>query len=211
MHDELSGSGLDVFLDTHDIRPAEPFQEILWHRLAGCDVAIMLDTKDYFVSKWTAQELARSQALGILILRIIWPNHSDPRHLSLSDTISLSEEDLDDSHMLRPNLVTVVAKHAETLRSRSVAKRHLNLVGRLKSEVTRIGGKLERIGAYRSISLTLPNGKQIEAYPMIGLPTAEMMNDLQVQASNAGHGLFPFRVYNPHWNSANLACAPVMD
>ena len=76
LHDELSSRGFDVFLDTHDIRPAEAFQEMLWHRLSDCDVTVMLDTKDYFGSKWTAQELGRSQALGIQILRVVWPNHS---------------------------------------------------------------------------------------------------------------------------------------
>lgn len=206
LHDELSEKGFDVFLDTHDIRPAEPFQEMLWHRLADCDVTIILDTKDYFGSKWTVQELGRSQALGIQILRIVWPEHAGSRSLTLSDTISLTKDDLDANKRLRPDLITFITKRAEALRSRSIATRHLDLVGRLKSEITRIGGKFEGIGAYRSISLTLPNGKQVEAYPMIGVPTAEMMNDIQVKASSAGHGRFPCLVYNhvgirPAWLS----------
>lgn len=44
-HDVLSGRGFDVFLDTHDIRPGNPFQEMLFQRLADSDVVIMLDTK----------------------------------------------------------------------------------------------------------------------------------------------------------------------
>lgn len=190
LHDELSSRGSDVFLDTHDFRPAAAFQEMLWHRLSDCDVTIMLDTKDYFGSKWTAQELGRSQALGIQILRVIWPDHSGSRHLSLSDTVTLSNADLDGSNRLRPDLLVTIAKRAEALRSRSIATRHLDLVGRLKTEVMRIGGQFEGIGAYRSVSLTLPGGRALEAYPMVGVPTAEMLNDIQEKAGKAGHGRF---------------------
>jgi hypothetical protein len=196
LHDELSSRGFDVFLDTHDIRPAQAFQEMLWHRLSDCDVTIMLDTKDYFGSKWTAQELGRSQALGIQILRVVWPEHSGSRHLSLSDTVTLASADLDASGRLQPALLPTIARRAEALRSRSIATRHLDLVGRLKSEVTRIGGQFEGIGAYRSVSLALPLGRRLEAYPMVGVPTAEMLNDIQDKAAKAGHGRFPCLVYN---------------
>lgn len=196
LHDELSGRGFDVFLDTHDIRPGEDFQEMLWHRLSDCDVTIMLDTKDYFGSKWTVQELGRSRALGVQVLRIVWPDHTGSRHLSLSDTITLAEADLDRDKRLRPDLVRDVARRTETLRSRSIATRHLDLVGRLKSEITRIGGVFEGIGAYRSISLTLPRGRQLEAYPLVGVPTADLLNDIHSKATKAGHGRFPCLVYN---------------
>lgn len=196
LHDELSSRGFDVFLDTHDIRPAAAFQEILWHRLSDCDVTVMLDTKDYFGSKWTAQELGRSQALGIQILRVVWPDHDGSRHLSLSDTVTLNHADFDGSNRLRPDLLATIAKRAEALRSRSIATRHLDLVGRLKTEVVRIGGQFEGIGAYRSVSLRLPGGRALEAYPMVGVPTAEMLNDIQEKAGKAGHGRFPCLVYN---------------
>ena len=32
LHDLLIARGFDVFLDTHDIRPGDPFQDVLWHR-----------------------------------------------------------------------------------------------------------------------------------------------------------------------------------
>src|SRR5690606_20271092 len=95
--------------DTHDIRPAEPFQEMLWHRLVDCDVVIMLDTPDYFGSKWTAQELGRSLSKGIQILRLIWPDHIPTRFLSLSDTIQLTAGDLTASKELTPAMVDAVA------------------------------------------------------------------------------------------------------
>ena len=43
LYEALDASGYDVFLDTHGvIRPGEPFQEVLWHRLADTDVAFCL-------------------------------------------------------------------------------------------------------------------------------------------------------------------------
>jgi hypothetical protein len=57
LHDLLSARGFDVFLDTHDIRPGDPFQDVLWNRLCDSDVMVMLDTPTYFESKWTRQEV----------------------------------------------------------------------------------------------------------------------------------------------------------
>jgi len=196
LHDELSGRGFDVFLDTHDIRPGEDFQEMLWHRLVDCDVMIMLDTKDYFSSKWTKQELGRSLALGVQILRIVWPDHSGSRHLSLSDTITLVDADIDANQRLSIARVSEVARRAEALRSRSIATRQLEIAGKLRIEVERIGGRFEGIGAHRAIGLTLPHGKTVEAYPVVGVPTAELLNDIHKKATTAGHGRFPCLVYD---------------
>ncbi len=196
LHDELSGRGFDVFLDTHDIRPGADFQEMLWHRLVDSDVMIMLDTKDYFTSKWTKQELGRSLAMGVQILRIVWPDHSGSRHLSLSDTIALADADIDAHKRLSAARVSEVASRAEALRSRSIATRQLEIAGKLRIEVERIGGRFEGIGAHRAIGLTLPHGKKVEAYPVVGVPTAELLNDVHRKAATAGHSRFPCLVYD---------------
>lgn len=196
LHDELSGRGFDVFLDTHDIRPGEPFQEMLWHRLADCDVVIMLDTKDYFGSKWTKQELGRSLAQGIQVLRVIWPGHTPTRHLSLSDALQLTDADIGaDKRLLLAKIEEIVGR-TESVRSRSVASRHLHIAGSLRIEVERLGGKFGGIGAHRAMALTLPNGLEIQAYPVVGVPTAELLNDIQDKALAAGHGRFPCLVYD---------------
>jgi hypothetical protein len=62
IHDLLMRKGFDVFLDTHDIRPGEPFQDVLWHKLCDSDVLIMLDTPTYFESRWTREEIGRARA-----------------------------------------------------------------------------------------------------------------------------------------------------
>jgi TIR domain len=63
----------DVFLDTHGIAPAEDFQTMLWHRLCDSDVLVMLDTPNYFGSRWTSAEFGRALAKGIAVLRVGWP------------------------------------------------------------------------------------------------------------------------------------------
>ena len=202
LHDELSGRGYDVFLDTHDIIPGDIFQEMLWHRLADCDVVIMLDTKDYFASKWTKQELGRSLAQGIHILRIIWPRQAGEkgasRHLSLSDSMLLTLDDFDSNGILDAARISEVVRRTETLRSRSVASRHREIAGKLRIEAERIGGTFEGIGAHRSMTLSLPNGLVVEAYPAVGVPTAELLNDIHEKARQANHGRLPCLVYDHH-------------
>lgn len=185
LHEELAGRGFDVFLDTHDIRPGVLFQEALWHRLADCDVVIMLDTPKYFESKWTKQELGRTQAKGIHILRVVWPGHTSSRHLSLSDTIQLEEDDMTVDGRLTPEMVGEVGRRTEKLRSRSVANRHREMAGKLKIEVERIGGTYDGIGAGRGVSLSLPNGLKVKAFPVVGVPTAETVNAAHDKANGA--------------------------
>ena len=206
LHDELSGRGFDVFLDTHDIRPGDLFQEMLWHRLADCDVMVMLDTKDYFGSKWTKQELGRSLAQGIHILRVIWPGHTPSRHLSLSDAMQLGATDFNPDGRLVAARISEVVRRTESLRSRSVASRHREIAGALRIQVERLGGRFEGIGAHRAMALTLPNGLQIQAYPVVGIPTAELLNDVHDKALAAKHGRFPCLVYDhlgirPAWRA----------
>lgn len=196
LHDELSGRGFDVFLDTHDIRPGTVFQEMLWHRLVDCDVVVMLDTPDYFKSKWTSQELGRSQSKGIQVLRLVWPDHAPTRKLGLSDTITLSVEDLTAQRQLTPAMIDTVARRAERLRSRSIATRQLSLAGKLAMEVTAIGGTIEGIGAYRAMAIDLPNGSKLHAYPMVGVPTAELLHEIETKAQRAKHGRFPCLVFD---------------
>lgn len=196
LHDELSGRGFDVFLDTHDIRPGTVFQEMLWHRLADCDVVIMLDTPDYFRSKWTSQELGRSQSKGIQVLRLVWPGHGATRKLGLSETITLQASDLTVVRQLSAATIDTVARRTEHLRSRSVATRQLSLAGKLAIEIQAIGGTIEGIGAYRAMAINLPNGTKLHAYPMVGVPTAELLHEIETKAEAAKHGRFPCLVYD---------------
>lgn len=130
------------------------------------------------------------------MLRIIWPGHTPTRHLSLSDALQLTAADIGADRRLTPAKIEEIVGRTESVRSRSIASRHLYIAGSLRIEVERLGGRFEGIGVHRAIALTLPNGLEIQAYPVVGVPTAELLNDIQDKALAAGHGRFPCLVYD---------------
>jgi hypothetical protein len=205
LHDILSGRGFDAFLDTHDIRPGRAFQEVLWHRLCDSDVMIMLDTPGYFESRWTRQEIGRARAKDIQVLRIVWPGHTPSRFTDLADTLYLNEVDLQGADgPIRAALVDGIMLKVEVLRSRSLAARHRLIAGKLAAEAERVGGLVEAIGAHRAIALRLMNGALFWAYPVVGVPTADLLQDIAEKAARAGQTGTPALVYDhvglmPRW------------
>ncbi len=197
LHDLLSGRGCDVFLDTHDIRPAEPFQEVLWHRLCDSDVMVMLDTPTYFESKWTRQELGRARAKEIHVLRIVWPDHTPSKQTDFAETIYLDQAELTgyDGPIL-DEVADQIVLTIESLRSRSIASRYMSITGKLRAEVEKIGGELDGVGAHRAIALRLPDNKKLWAYPIVGIPTADLLNDVVNKAHRADQRGMPILVYD---------------
>lgn len=184
LHDLLSERAFDVFLDTHNVRPGDPFQDILWHRLVDSDVVVMLDTPGYFDSTWTRQELARARARDIHILRIVWPGHTPTRHLDIADGVHLTPDDLTRTGTLKANVARDIAGKVESIRSRSIGARYLAIAGKFRAEIEKIGASFEGVGANRALSILL-NGKRIWAYPVVGIPTAEVLNEIADNADRA--------------------------
>lgn len=197
LHDLLNSRGFDVFLDTHDIRPGDPFQDVLWHRLVDSDVMVMLDTPTYFDSRWTRQEIGRARAKEIQVLRVIWPDHSPSKLTDLSETVYLEAIELEG-----PNGPIVAATadeiilRVERLRSRSIAARYMSITGKLRADVEKIGGSVEAIGAHRAIAVRLLDDRTIWAYPIVGVPTAEIFNDVAEKARRADQGEAPVLIYD---------------
>lgn len=197
LHDLLSGRGFDVFLDTHDIRPAEPFQEVLWHRLCDSDVMVMLDTPTYFESKWTRQELGRARAKEIHVLRIVWPNHTPTKQTDFAETIYLNRDELSGGDgPIVDQVANLIALSIENLRSRSIASRYMSIMGKLRAEVEKIGGEIGGVGVHRAISLRLPDDTKLWAYPIVGIPTADLLNDVVDKARHANQREMPILVYD---------------
>jgi hypothetical protein len=197
LHDLLTSRGFDVFLDTHDIRPGEPFQDVLWHRLCDSDVMVMLDTPTYFESKWTRQEIGRARAKEIHVLRVVWPEHKPSKLTDLAETIYLERAELTGADgpivdKTADNIVLAV----ESLRSRSIASRYMSITGRFRAEVEKIGAAIEGIGAHRAISVRLLDDRKIWAYPVVGVPTAELLNDVAEKARRADQRETPILVYD---------------
>lgn len=178
LHDQLAGNGFDVFLDTHDIRPGEPFQEVLWHRMTDSDVVVVLDTATYFERKWTREEFGKAIAKEIHILRIVWPGHNPTAHLNTGHTIRLGEGDLTANNLLNDAIAEEIAIEVERIRSRSIAARFRSLTGKLTAELTRIQAQVEGIGASHAIAVRLSKGRRLRAYPIVGVPTANVLHEI---------------------------------
>ena len=197
LHDLLTARGFDVFLDTHDIRPGDPFQEVLWHRLCDSDAMVMLDTPTYFSSKWTRQEIGRAMAKGIHVLRVVWPEHQPSRTTDLSETIYLNEDDLErDEGPIVQSKVDLIAVTIEQLRARSIAFRYRTIIDRFRIDVKNIGATIEGIGPNRAIALRLSDNRIINAYPVVGIPTAELLYEVESKDRHAGNEGKPVLIYD---------------
>src|ERR1700733_806762 len=103
LYEALDLAGYDVFLDTHGaIKPGEPFQEILWHRLADTDVVVLLDTPDFLGSRWTEEELARANNSNLQILQVLWPGQKEVSSAAFSTFHPLKHEDFLSTDILGP-------------------------------------------------------------------------------------------------------------
>lgn len=197
LHDLLCSRGFEVFLDTHDIRPGEPFQDVLWHRLCDSDVMVMLDTPTYFQSKWTRQELGRARAKEIHVLRVVWPDHKPNRNTDLAETIYLDRHELSGGDgPIIDEIAEQIVLAIERLRSRSIASRYMSITGKFTAEVRKIGGAVLGVGAHRAISVALSDDAKIWAYPVVGIPTADLFNDIADKAKRAEHTGVPILVYD---------------
>lgn len=197
LHDLMSARGFDVFLDTHDIRPGDPFQDVLWNRLCDSDVMVMLDTPTYFESRWTREEIGRARAKEIHVLRIVWPDHCPNKLTDLAETIYLELHELqaEDGPIVTAT-ADQIALQTESLRSRSIASRFMSISGKLRADVERIGGKVEGIGAHRAVAIRLLDDRLLWAYPVVGIPTAATLNEVADRALSANHGGTPILVYD---------------
>ncbi|CCM80250.1 hypothetical protein BN77_p2200007 [Rhizobium mesoamericanum STM3625] len=62
--------------------------------------------------------------------------------------------------------------------------------------VARSNGLLQPMGAHRAIAVRLLNERLIWAYPIVGIPSAETLNDVATKAKKAERGEVPVLVYD---------------
>lgn len=197
LHDLLAARGFDVFLDTHDIRPGDPFQDVLWHRLVDSDVMVMLDTPGYFDNRWTREEIGRARAKDIQVLRVIWPEHIPSKLTDMAETVYLDAAELEASDgPIASATADAILQRVERLRSRSIAARYLSITGKLRADVEKIGASVEGVGAHRAIAVRLLDDRKIWAYPIVGVPNAEILNDVAEKAKRADQQEAPVLVYD---------------
>lgn len=215
LFDALSARLFDVFLDTHAIAPAVDFQSVLWHRLCDSDVLVMLDTPTYFDSRWSSAEFGRALAKGITVLRIEWPGLTPSVRTATTSRTELFSTDIDSATgCLSDSAIERICTQVETVRSQGIAVRHVNMVGRIQNEIEMIGGRLLGIGPHKAIYLLLADGRNVVAYPIVGVPTSI---NLHLAVSHAGisppaviydHvGLLPSWVKHIDWLGENIKTA----
>lgn len=127
----LEKSGFDVFLDTHSVRPADNFQDVLFHRMADCDIVIMLHTKKFFDSKWTKEEFEKANSMSIGIIQIVWPCIKINKEAELFIPHKLKTKDFCRMHLknkLKNKAINCIVSLAESIRARSLASRQTNII-----------------------------------------------------------------------------------
>lgn len=183
LFDALSARLFDVFLDTHAIAPAEDFQSALWHRLCDADVLLMLDTPTYFESRWTSAEFGRALAKGVAVLRVEWPDLTPSIRTATTSRAELLSTEIDSSTgLLADSAIERICTQVEAARSEGIAVRHVNMVGRIQNEIERIGGRFQGIGPHKAVYLQLADGRDVVAYPTIGVPTSVTLHDAATHA-----------------------------
>lgn len=201
MFDALSARHFDVFLDTHGIAPAEDFQTMLWHRLCDSDVLLMLDTPDYFNSRWTSAEFGRALAKGISVLRVGWPGAKPSARLATASLAELEAGELEDNTgRISDSAINRICLQLEEVRSKSHAVRTVNLVSNLRIGVEAIGGEVIGMGAGRGIRVRLPTSELIVVYPTVGVPTSTTMHEASMNSPDESVAILYDHVgLHPQW------------
>ncbi|MBC3239446.1 toll/interleukin-1 receptor domain-containing protein [Pseudomonas lurida] len=201
MFDALSARHFDVFLDTHSIAPAEDFQTMLWHRLCDSDVLLMLDTPDYFNSRWTAAEFGRALAKGISVLRVGWPEAQRSTRLGTASLAELDASELDAaSGRISDQAIDRICLQLEEVRSKSHAVRTVNLVSNLRNGIELIGGEVIGVGTGRGIRVRLPDDRMVVVYPTVGVPTSTTMHEASMNSPDESVAILYDHVgLHPQW------------
>lgn len=181
LYEALDARGFDVFLDTVSIRPGEPFQEELWHRLADTDVMVLLDTERFVGSRWTTEELARASSMSVGILQVVWPGHTRNPNTGLALPRYLTPADFQGGSHTSPQAqltdaaVADLAGMTESLRARSLAARQDGLIREFQ-QAARQASRSAVLNPERYISLFSSTNEEIAVIPTVGVPDALRCN-----------------------------------
>lgn len=177
LFERFENSGFDVFLDTHSVRPGEPFQEELWHRLADTDIVVLLNTKTFLDSGWTPLELAQANAMSIGIVQLLWPDFTQDIATSLTSTKSLKVSDFNNLSYSKPSdyltdgAIEEIIALSESLRARSLAARQDNIITEFISVASKLSIPIQ-LHPEKFILVTRKDGKKVIVIPTVGVPQA---------------------------------------
>jgi hypothetical protein len=184
LYEYLDQRGFDVFIDTVSIRPGEPFQDELWHRLSDTDVVVLLDTKGFLNSRWTDEELARASALSIGIVQLIWPGHNPSAASALSERIYLIDSNFENSDasagtaQLTSPTLDEIGGRVESLRARSLAARQDGLIKEFR-EAAADAHIIATLNPHRYFSVETNAGDEVAVIPTVGVPQSSRYHEVQ--------------------------------
>lgn len=195
LYEALERCNFDVFLDTHSIGKAEPFQDELWHRMTDCDVIVLLNTKGFLESHWCKEEFAEASAKQIGIVQLVWPDHnvaldstshiSYPEQLTKKDFVDGSYDNKDKSK-LEVDFVEKVIKKVESVRARNLAARQDNLITDFRNAAEK-NGKRVIVQPEKFLTEDLPDGKRRIYIPTIGIPQSTSCQSAEIKKELMGY------------------------
>ena len=89
LFDELTKLGYRPFLDAYSIGSGVNFQEYLKHELADSDVFVFLNSKDYYNSPYTTEEIECAQKLNLGIVQVDFDGCVEKRNILNSAKIEV--------------------------------------------------------------------------------------------------------------------------
>jgi hypothetical protein len=176
LYEALERKNFDVFLDTHSIKQGEPFQEELWHRMADCDVVVLLNTSKFLESRWCKEEIAEASTKRIGVVQLVWPGHKPENFADISFPVQLETTDFfnwdfDNSATtrLKENVVRDLVTLVESVRARNLASRQDSIITEFLNIGNKVGRKLV-LQYERVITEVLDSGITNIFVPAVGIP-----------------------------------------
>lgn len=177
----LAEAGFLPFLDSFSIRPMLNFQEELKNYMVDCDLILLLDTKNFFDSKWTVEEFNQANALSIGIIRLIWPDTDKSKDkeskCGLFENIELKKEDFSNVNFtmngkLKKSTLNIIKSQIEMFRARSIQFRQSNIIGEISKYATSQKKNIIQLHNY----LQIKENADILIIPTLGIPNSENFN-----------------------------------
>lgn len=176
LFEALERHNFDVFLDTHSIKKGDEFQDELWHRMADCDVIVLLNTPGFLDSKWCKEEIAEANAKKIGLVQLVWPGHNLGKTNEvcipyLLETSDFEGEVFNDKNKskLKQAVIDQIIVEVESLRARTLASRQDALITEFLKAASK-KGKSMSIQPNRYITEELGYKKRRLFIPTVGVP-----------------------------------------
>ncbi|HYM76871.1 MAG TPA: toll/interleukin-1 receptor domain-containing protein [Candidatus Dormibacteraeota bacterium] len=192
LYHALDERSFDVFLDTLSVRPADDFQEQLWHRMTDSDVVILLYTQSVHRSGWVEKEIDRAIGMKISVLQLIWPGVARDRKTELFEPWYLNPADfgVTPGDRVVESEILKICSMVESLRASSLARREAELVGTLRDRAEK-QQMTTSVQPSRFVDLHCDAGTFVRVIPSVGVPDSE---GLQACALAPVDGVHPKQV-----------------